>query len=122
MKTKYIKAHSQPNILFFIIFLYLTSFWGVNSFIRNSFRSSKKKFAIGEGFEDIFSDILEEINERELRVEGNIPNWLSGNLIRNGPSLFGTIGDKVPARKYDHIFDGLAKLHSYKISQNKVRI
>ena len=41
-----------------------------------------------------------------------MPRWLSGRLIRNGPGLF-EVGDT----KYDHIFDGLALLHSFTINE-----
>ena len=80
----------------------------------------KLKSIKGEGFTDLFSDALEEVNEKDLNIVGDIPEWLDGILIRNGPSLFGTTGDKAPSRKYDHIFDGLAKLHSFKINNKKV--
>jgi hypothetical protein len=49
-----------------------------------------------------FSDIIVLV--------GEIPPWLSGRLIRNGPGLF-EVGDT----KYDHLFDGLALLHSFTI-------
>lgn len=43
---------------------------------------------------------------------GNIPHWISGRLIRNGPGLF-EVGDT----KYNHLFDGLSLLHSFTINQ-----
>ena len=45
---------------------------------------------------------------------GEVPRWLSGRLIRNGPGLF-EIGDT----KYNHPFDGLALLHSFTINEGK---
>ena len=45
---------------------------------------------------------------------GTIPQWLNGQLIRNGPGLF-EVGDT----KYSHFFDGLSLLHSFTINQGK---
>ncbi|KAJ6616396.1 Beta,beta-carotene 15,15'-dioxygenase, partial [Pseudolycoriella hygida] len=43
-----------------------------------------------------------------------IPNWLEGTLIRNGPGIV-----KVGKYVYNHLFDGLAVLHRYHISNGK---
>lgn len=43
-----------------------------------------------------------------LPVEGSLPNWLTGSLVRNGPGAFDLGGASV-----DHWFDGLAMLHRY---------
>ncbi len=43
-----------------------------------------------------------------LPVEGNVPEWLSGSLIRNGAAKF-----EVGEEKYKHSFDGLAMLHRF---------
>lgn len=62
--------------------------------------------------EDVASDVLEEVlSPRRLTVEGDIPEYIKGTLIRNGPGLFGSLTD--PPRRYTHIFDGLAKLTRY---------
>jgi carotenoid cleavage dioxygenase-like enzyme len=45
---------------------------------------------------------------------GEIPPWLSGRLIRNGPGLF-----EVGNTKYNHLFDGLSLLHSFTINEGK---
>lgn len=39
---------------------------------------------------------------------GNIPSWLQGTLLRNGPGIF-SVGDT----SYDHWFDGMAIMHSF---------
>jgi carotenoid cleavage dioxygenase-like enzyme len=49
-----------------------------------------------------------------LEVEGLIPDWLNGELIRNGP---GQVKIDKPMR---HWFDGLAMLHRFHISHGKV--
>ncbi|XP_075910043.1 beta,beta-carotene 15,15'-dioxygenase [Petromyzon marinus] len=41
-------------------------------------------------------------------LQGKLPEWLSGTLIRNGPALH-TFGDT----SYNHWFDGMALLHSF---------
>lgn len=35
-----------------------------------------------------FTDLEEEIMLDDLPVQGKIPEWLSGSLIRNGPAKF----------------------------------
>ena len=69
---------------------------------------------------DLFSDNLEEITDKQLQIEGIIPDWVHGTLVRNGPALFGTHPDAKTSRRYDHIFDGLAKLTSFTVSPNCV--
>lgn len=61
-------------------------------------------------------NLLTETNTIELPVEGNIPTWLNGTLLRNGPSWFGYN----PPDASMHWFDGLAMLHGFKIENNKV--
>src|SRR6056297_597538 len=54
-----------------------------------------------------FHSLREEV-AGELPVEGRIPDWLSGSLVRNGPGAF-ELGDGT----VDHWFDGLAMLHQF---------
>ncbi|CAH2108026.1 unnamed protein product [Euphydryas editha] len=51
----------------------------------------------------------------EGKISGNIPSWLSGTLIRNGP---GTI--KIGSTEYTHVFDGSALLHRFAIKNGIV--
>lgn len=46
---------------------------------------------------------------------GQLPTWLQGILLRNGPGMH-TIGDS----KYNHWFDGLALLHSFTFKNGKL--
>lgn len=46
--------------------------------------------------------------DNSFLVIGQLPTWLQGVLLRNGPGMH-TIGDS----KYNHWFDGLALLHSF---------
>jgi beta-carotene 15,15'-monooxygenase len=43
-----------------------------------------------------------------LPVDGSLPDWLAGSLLRNGPGAFELGGASV-----DHWFDGLAMCHRY---------
>ncbi|HUX78577.1 MAG TPA: carotenoid oxygenase family protein [Alphaproteobacteria bacterium] len=61
-------------------------------------------------------NLLTETNTIELPVKGNIPAWLKGTLLRNGPSWFGAY----PPDASMHWFDGLAMLHGFKFENNKV--
>jgi len=62
-----------------------------------------------------FTTQKREIQIDQLTVEGNIPGWLHGTLVRNGPGQF-----EVADTSYRHWFDGLSQLHSFHISQRNV--
>ena len=50
-------------------------------------------------------------NERQLDrmpLDGKLPNWLNGTLIRNGPGILQLGGER-----FRHWFDGLAMLHKF---------
>lgn len=46
---------------------------------------------------------------------GQLPTWLQGILLRNGPGMH-TVGDS----KYNHWFDGMALLHSFTFKNGKL--
>jgi len=50
-----------------------------------------------------------------LPVQGTIPDWLSGTLIRNGPGRW-----EVGSASYRHWFDGLAMLHAFSFVDGSV--
>ncbi len=56
-----------------------------------------------------------EIIVEELSVEGNIPHWLVGSLIRNTPAQY-----EIGGRSYRHWFDGLAMLYSFTFENGRV--
>jgi len=58
----------------------------------------------------------DEHRDHRLDVEGSIPNWLDGALIRNGPGRF-EFGDD----RASHWFDGLAMLRRYGFDAGTVR-
>lgn len=63
-----------------------------------------------------FSSIDDEYAGVDLAVEGNLPAWLEGTLVRNGPGQFETATESV-----DHWFDGLALLRSFRFHGGGIR-
>ena len=63
-----------------------------------------------------FRSLDTEVSDRKLPVEGSIPEWLSGTLIRNGPGKF-----EIGGRRLQHWFDGLAMLRKYAFADGEVR-
>jgi beta,beta-carotene 9',10'-dioxygenase len=52
---------------------------------------------------------------KSLPVEGSIPEWLTGTLLRNGPAKF-----EAGERPLNHWFDGLAMLHRFSFGAGRV--
>jgi carotenoid cleavage dioxygenase-like enzyme len=57
----------------------------------------------------------QEITCDRLPVEGKVPTWLAGSLLRNGPAQF-----EVGPHNYRHWFDGLAMLHRFSFKNGEV--
>ncbi|XP_070499714.1 carotenoid isomerooxygenase-like [Chironomus tepperi] len=57
-------------------------------------------------------EIIEPINGE---IIGEIPNWISGSFILNGPGTF-----KVGDVSLNHVFDGMALLHRFHIDNGNV--
>ena len=68
------------------------------------------------GYEAGFRDLTEEVRDRRLDVDGDLPEWLDGALIRNGPARW-TVGDA----EADHWFDGLAHLTRFSFAEGELR-
>uniref|UniRef100_A0A8C5DHU1 Beta,beta-carotene 15,15'-dioxygenase-like n=1 Tax=Gouania willdenowi TaxID=441366 RepID=A0A8C5DHU1_GOUWI len=49
------------------------------------------------------------------QVEGSVPSWLQGTLLRNGPGMF-----SVGGHEYNHWFDGLSLIHSFTFVNGEV--
>lgn len=64
-----------------------------------------------------FASQWSEINAEDLPVEGKIPRWLSGCLIRNGPGACDSEDGNI---KVSHWFDGLAMLHRFGFDAGQV--
>jgi beta,beta-carotene 9',10'-dioxygenase len=70
---------------------------------------------VGGMFELGFGQTEQELVVDRLPVRGQIPDWLRGTLIRNGPGTF-----HVGTERYRHWFDGLAMLHRFSFDQGDV--
>ena len=62
-----------------------------------------------------FQSATTEYHDHRPPVEGSIPRWLSGTLVRNGPGRFEAGGQRV-----NHWFDGLAMLRRYTFDEGRV--
>lgn len=51
----------------------------------------------------------------ELPVRGELPKWLSGQLLRNGPGRWKFDGGEV-----NHWFDGMSMVHSFEVEDGRV--
>lgn len=48
-------------------------------------------------------------------VQGTIPSWINGSLLRNGPGKF-----EFGNTHFNHWFDGMAMLHQFKMERGQV--
>ena len=64
-----------------------------------------------------FETLEDEITVDGLPVQGELPSWLRGSLIRTGPARFEANG-----RSLNHWFDGQAMLHRFSFSDGAVKI
>ncbi|WP_340097901.1 carotenoid oxygenase family protein [Salinibaculum salinum] len=62
-----------------------------------------------------FHSLRTEVSDETAPVEGTVPAWLSGTLIRNGPGRFESGDERV-----NHWFDGLAMLRRYSFEDGTV--
>jgi carotenoid cleavage dioxygenase-like enzyme len=62
-----------------------------------------------------FTDLSEEVVVDELELEGALPSWLGGSLLRTGPARW-DLGEQT----VNHWFDGLAMLHRFTIGGGRV--
>jgi beta,beta-carotene 9',10'-dioxygenase len=62
-----------------------------------------------------FTNLESEICVDQLLIEGKLPDWLSGTLIRNGPAKF-----HLSRQSLNHWFDGLAMLHRFSFKNGTV--
>jgi carotenoid cleavage dioxygenase-like enzyme len=62
-----------------------------------------------------FDSLEQETRLAGLPVQGQLPPWLQGSLIRTGPAKW-EVGD----RAMNHWFDGLAMLHRFSFAEGEV--
>lgn len=65
--------------------------------------------------EELYRTVKEQAKPVEAAVEGVIPPWLNGSLLRNGPAMY-----EVGPEAYKHWFDGLGMLQNFKVENGKV--
>jgi beta,beta-carotene 9',10'-dioxygenase len=59
--------------------------------------------------------LTNEVRIPHLDVDGRLPAWLRGVLVRNGPALF-----EIGEQPFNHWFDGLAMLHGFAFGAGRV--
>jgi beta,beta-carotene 9',10'-dioxygenase len=69
------------------------------------------------GYELAFTSLDAETRLDSLPVDGALPPWLTGTLLRTGPARF-----EVGERTVRHVFDGLAMLHSFSVDGERQRV
>jgi carotenoid cleavage dioxygenase-like enzyme len=62
-----------------------------------------------------FTTLEQEVSVDRLPVDGQMPSWLAGSLLRTGPAKF-----EIGAQQLRHWFDGLAMLHRFTIADGHV--
>jgi beta,beta-carotene 9',10'-dioxygenase len=62
-----------------------------------------------------FESLEDETHIHGLPVQGELPPWLAGSLLRTGPAKW-----EVGGRSMNHWFDGLAMLHRFSFSDGAV--
>lgn len=62
-----------------------------------------------------FESLDQETHVDRLPVQGQLPSWLTGSLIRTGPAKW-----EVGERKMNHWFDGFAMLHRFSVGEGQV--
>lgn len=67
------------------------------------------------GYRTGFATLDVETEIDSLPIEGEIPGWLSGMLLRNGPAKF-----EAGERTVNHWFDGMAMLHRFSFADGEV--
>ena len=72
----------------------------------------RSSFNYGVGFRSLTREIADPV---ALPVEGALPGWLQGTLLRTGPSKY-----EVGEQTYNHWFDGLAMLHRFAFANGTV--
>ncbi|XP_039206479.1 beta,beta-carotene 9',10'-oxygenase isoform X1 [Crotalus tigris] len=63
----------------------------------------------------LFSTVEETPQAIPIKLQGQIPKWLKGKLVRNGPGKFEFGPDK-----FNHWFDGMALMHKFEIEDGVV--
>jgi beta,beta-carotene 9',10'-dioxygenase len=65
--------------------------------------------------DNYFASQNSETELTKLNVDGSLPTWLSGKLVRNGPAVF-----EAGKTKLRHWFDGYGMLHGFLIADGTI--
>ncbi|XP_049598324.1 carotenoid-cleaving dioxygenase, mitochondrial isoform X2 [Syngnathus scovelli] len=68
-----------------------------------------------ESMAPLVCSVEESPDPIRAEVQGTIPHWINGSLLRNGPGKF-EFGDT----HYDHWFDGMAMMHKFQMEKGQV--
>ena len=77
--------------------------------------SKKENFTMPSLYQLGLTTLEKEVEIERLPVSGQLPSWLSGTLVRNGPAKF-----EVGAQSFRHWFDGLSMLHRFTFKEGAV--
>ncbi|MGH0179916.1 UNVERIFIED_CONTAM: hypothetical protein FKN15_002844 [Acipenser sinensis] len=100
----------------------------INRFLPSS-RQELARFATVQGLECI-APLVKTVEETPqpvtADVTGEIPCWINGSFLRNGPGKFEFGNQKQKCifllfLRYNHWFDGMALLHQFKIENGTVK-
>jgi carotenoid cleavage dioxygenase-like enzyme len=78
-------------------------------------RASETEVRVSNTFVKGFEALDQEVMLDDLAVQGELPAWLTGVLLRNGPGQF-----EIGMRPFRHWFDGLAMLHRFGFANGRV--
>jgi carotenoid cleavage dioxygenase-like enzyme len=111
---------SSPNFSLIAVVLLLVFPSSVNSFSSTATTTTTTTIDVSTknknvNFEDWISDARHEVSRTSLEVQGVIPSYVQGTLMRNGGAQWSSTNAK-DQMTYSHIFDGLAKISSYEIA------
>uniref|UniRef100_A0A665UBM7 Carotenoid-cleaving dioxygenase, mitochondrial n=1 Tax=Echeneis naucrates TaxID=173247 RepID=A0A665UBM7_ECHNA len=76
---------------------------------------SKNKLKGLETIAPLVHSVDETPEPISTQVQGTIPSWINGHLLRNGPGKF-----EFGNTHYNHWFDGMAMLHQFKLEKGQV--
>src|SRR6202035_4229809 len=62
-----------------------------------------------------FKTLEQETTIAQLPLDGELPAWLTGSLLRTGPAKF-----EIGEQRMRHWFDGLAMLHRFTVADGQV--
>lgn len=102
---------TSENIVFFLICFGSIMGCSSSGLLQNTLNQIKSPYVC-----DLFSQEATEITvPTPLPITGQVPSWLNGTYVRNGPGKF-----KVDQQYLTHWFDGFAFLASFYINDGQI--